>query len=529
MSRPGFALLKVVLAQSFDFRKKDKIKNASLLIPILFIFIFGCLLSSIYSISFSIILISGERKESLNLVLYALAGTSSMLALVTSITKVKGILFGGNDYEMLASLPIPRRNIIFVKLFSLYLVQLFYTAIFVLPATLIVCVLGKYPLWLIDGILLLVFSPVIPLLLAGVLGLLIGFISDRFRFGNILTILIYILFLGAIMYSSFLLNSKGGEEELDVTIILQMLNILSWINPTTKLLTLTLGGINQLLYIAGNGIILLGMIFIFAKCYDYFHFLMTAKRASHTYVWKAVKQKGQFKALFLMDIKRYFSSKMYLMNTITGGIMCILLTVIMIISFKNVKDPEAMNVLSHISPYFILINTWCIGMAVPSAVAINMEGRAMWQMKVLPINYKTYSHSKILLSYLVLAPFILISSSIWIVFMEITVTNILLTFILPQIYLLSMSMIAFLVNTYFYKLKWTNEVEAVKNSAGMVISMLIDLGYTAILCALFVVPGVFGYFVIGTILALLFVSLMAGTAYILINKLCFKNIESIEC
>ncbi|MDE7161204.1 MAG: hypothetical protein K2N65_00430, partial [Anaeroplasmataceae bacterium] len=310
MNKPFKALLKVGLMQSFDFRKKDKVRNASLLIPLILIFFFGSLLSLMFSLSFSFILIDTGNKEQLNLILYAMAGMSSMLALTTGVTKTKGTLFGGNDYDMLASLPIPKKNIIFVKLLSLYLVQAFYSVIMVLPVTIVVAVMGQQPILLLDGIMCMLLCPILPLILSGILGLLIGFISDRFKFGNIITVLFYIAFLGVVMYTSFVLNSNHGGEEYDPTSTLNLLNVFGWFNPTTKLLMLNFVVLPRLLFVVINLVILAATIWLFAKCYDYFHFLMTTTHSHQKYIAKEHKQKGQFKALFLLDIKRYFSSKM---------------------------------------------------------------------------------------------------------------------------------------------------------------------------------------------------------------------------
>lgn len=528
MSNSFKALFKVSLAQSFDFRKKDKAKNASLLIPLALIFIGGALISALYSFIFGIALVSADGQGYLNLVLYGMTGLSSMLAIVTGMTKVKGALFGGYDYDLLASMPISKKNIIFVKFLSLYLVQVFYTIIFVFPSAIVVTILGKNPIWLLDGLLLIIFSPVLPLFLAGIIGILIGLLSDRFKFGNIISVLFYVVFLGAVMYSSFLLNSGGDGEEYDISGILRILRVFSWINPSTKLLGLEYLILPHLFYVLVNLVGLGLMVWIFAKGYDYFHFLMTATKSHQRYIEKTSKQKGQFKALLFLDFKRYFSSKMYLMNTITGGIVSVLCLVVMIASFQSIKDPEAMTVLNSISSYFVLLVTWCIGMAVPSAVAINFEGKTMWQMKCLPIHYKQYSLSKILMSYIVLAPFVLISSGVLTIYIEKTVVTILVVFFLPQIYLFSMCCLGFLINTYFYKLKWTNETEAVKNSAGMLISMLIDFIYTIILCAALIIPGVFGYYFVGAILSFLVVIVAAVVSYILVSKTCEHNLEMIE-
>ena len=152
----------------------------------------------------------------------------------------------------------------------------------------------------------------------------------------------------------------------------------------------------------------------------------------------------------------------------------------------------------------------------------------MWQMKSLPISYKLYAKSKIVMSYLILAPFVLIASSVLTVFMEKNFINIFTAFVLPQIYLFSMCSIAFWINSVFYKLKWSNETEAVKNSAGMLISMLIDFVYTALLCVVLIIPGIFGYFFVGAILTILIVLIVAISFYSIVRKTCSRNINAIE-
>ena len=106
---------------------KNNKKNVSFFVPILLIAIFGCVLSSIYSLMFAFM--AKEAQTDLKYVVYAMAGFSSMLALTTSILKVKNTLFGGNDYDMLAALPIAKRTIISVKFVSLYLIELLYSFI----------------------------------------------------------------------------------------------------------------------------------------------------------------------------------------------------------------------------------------------------------------------------------------------------------------------------------------------------------------------------------------------------------------
>lgn len=523
MSREFKALFKISLKQSFDLRRKNnRQKNSSLLSILLIILIAGSILSGFYGYTFY--MVAKEFALDFKNIIYAMAGLASLICLTTSIPKVKSTLFGGKDYDLLASMPIKKSYIIFVKFFSLYLMELLYSFIFVIPSSLIIAIMSKEYLILVDGLMLLFILPVVPLLAAGIIGLFIGLIADRFKFGNLITIILYVGVLGLIMYSSYLGNSTNADAaNMD-----SFFDIYCWFNPSTKLLCLPYPGLNYLIYIGTNLIILILIIMVFAKCYDYFHFLMTSTKSNRKYVQKDAKVKGQFKALLSLDLKRYFSSKTYLMNTITGGVLSILMVVIMAISFASVDAPEANEILKMVSPYFCLIILWIIGFAVPSAVAINFEGKHFWLVKTLPVSYKDYGKSKILLSEIVLAPFVLVASIVLLFFTELNFINIFTIFFLPQIYLFSMILIGYYINTKFYKLEWSNEVEAVKNSKSMLLAMLLDFAYTIVLSALFICLGILVNFLTGVICAFLLCLIVLVGMIFLCQRDCSKRIAAIE-
>lgn len=515
-------LLKVSLKQSLDFRNKNK-KNISFYTPILLILILGSLVSGFYAYMFCDV----AKLMNVNLIyiLYAMAGIGSLLCVTTTLTKVKSTLFGGNDYDLLASLPIKKSHIVFVKFISLYIVELMYSFIFVLPPTIVILINGCSVLCLIDAAILLFLLPMIPLFVSGIFGVLIGFLSDRFRFGNLITIILYLGLLGAIMYMSIVLNQQTASEA-DMA---RFFKNFCWYNPTLMLLRSLPKGINYLSFVGVSLFALIVMLMIMAFCYDYFHFLLTSTKSHRVYVEKKAKIKGQFKAVFFMDLKRYFSSKMYLMNTITGGVLSVLMSVVMIISFKSAGEAEQMDwILKIVCPYFLLFPLWCVGIATPSAVAINFEGKNFWMAKSLPIHYKNYTLSKILLSELVLAPFLLISSGILIFFSEISFINIFMIILIPQVYLFAMVCIGIFINVRCYKLIWSNEMEAVKNSKSMILAMLVDFGFTIIASGLMLGLGIPFGFLVGSIPTLAFVSIIAVTFAVLVQKSCCAKMTAIE-
>lgn len=519
MSRAFVSLLKVSLKQTFDLRRKNK-KNVSFIVPIVLILTLGSLLSGVYGFIFAMTF--KEVGEPIKPTLYVMAGFASMLALTTCIPKVKSTLFGGNDYEMLASMPIKRSYIIFTKFISIYLIEFLFSFVCVFPSIVVISVLEFSFYSIIEGVLLIVFSPVIPLLLAGLIGMLIGVISDRFRFGNIITITLYAALLIFVMFFSTSMSSSQNPSD-----VVSGFSILIWINPSTMLLTLPIG-INWLTYLIVNIVVLAFFVVCFASCYDYFHFLITSTAVSNRKITKEQKVKGRFKALFVLDFKRYFHSKTYLLNTITGGILTVVLMVAMYFSLSSVEEVDIISELKPYAVFFSLMILWCVGIAVPSAVAINYEGKSFWQVKTLPINFKEYAYSKVLLSYIVLAPFVLVSSILLILFSDLKIITIITTILLPQMYLLMMSFLAFLINTICYKLNWSSEIEAVKNSKGMVFSMLIDFGFTIILSASMIYFGLSFSVFVGCLIALIITVISLVVVWILFSKNVAQNIAKIE-
>ena len=86
--------------------------------------------------------------------------------------------------------------------------------------------------------------------------------------------------------------------------------------------------------------------------------------------------------------------------------------------------------------------------------------------------------------------------------------GLLATLLIPQLYLLSMNYISLVLNTRFYKLNWSNEMEVVKQSKCVLFAMLIDFAYTLFLAALFIGLGIVIDLWVGALVAIVFCLIM---------------------
>ena len=137
-------------------------------------------------------------------------------------------------------------------------------------------------------------------------------------------------------------------------------------------------------------IILFVVIVMLTYFYDHIHDLLTTSRSKKKQQNIEHKITTSSKSLLKIEFKKYFSSKGYLMNTIVGGILCIVMVGIMLSTLLTNEDPEFVAIIKDIVPYLSLMIMWCIGISTPAASAISMEGKSFWIIKTLPIDYKKY-------------------------------------------------------------------------------------------------------------------------------------------
>ena len=296
MSNTFLPLFKTNLKIAFDFRgKKQKATMLSLLLVILFA---GMAAAALYSFIF--IMALSETNSPIGGVIFAMSGFASLLALTTTIPKVKTTLFGGNDYDMLASMPIPKKEILFVKFISLYLVEFFYTVIIVLPAGILCFIFDNNISYLIQTVLMLFLVPVFPLLFACLVGTFISVVADRSRFGNIISSIFYIIFIACVFTVTMSTSTNVTEG------IMPMINMFKLLNPTNLLLEINVPGLNYLLYIAVNVVVLALVIGLLTFFYDYIHDLLsTARTVKGGNKEHEFKVNTSSKSLLKIEFKRY--------------------------------------------------------------------------------------------------------------------------------------------------------------------------------------------------------------------------------
>ena len=201
--------------------------------------------------------------------------------------------------------------------------------------------------------------------------------------------------------------------------------------------------------------------------------------------------------------------------------MAVVLTIFLVITINDERLIAYKQYITNYAFWGSLIVVFSIGIATPASSSISIEGSNFWMIKVFPINYKRLVQAKLLVSVSVLGVFSLISSLIIIVATWPNVYNIILLIFIPLLYVIVSSMIGLLINIFFYKLKWKNEQECVKNSMAVVLSMLIDWAITIVLGAALVGLSFINPYLAG-ISGLVFIIILGIVFYFVL----FRNLDT---
>lgn len=476
-----FSLLKAALSQDMNIFKYSVKTNSSKLKKILFpMFLF---MAVGYSIGIYAYMIA-EKLAPYHLTYVMLSMFIMMVTVMTfieGIYKSQGILFEAKDNDLLFSLPIKKSQILFVRICKLLIFQYIYNLMFLLPAY-IIFIYFEHPSisFYLLSLLMIFLIPIIPTVISSVLGYLIKLFSSKFKAKKIIqTILSSILFLG-IFYLSMNLNSFIEDIASKATSIQDILtNIYYPLGLYIDLIT-KFDGLKLIKLLFIN--ILPFILFIYFGGKTYFSIIFNSKETSvnKKYKNKNIHPKRPIFSLTKKELKRYFSSPMYMYNTSFGLLLSVILSIYLCVSGKNDLNAllEKNEVLSQLSfPVLYYFFILFVGfMTSISSSSISLEGKTMNITKSLPIKTKTILDSKIMTCFAIEIPFLLFGTILFFIQFKPNIFFILLITIIDFFIVFISANIGLIINLKYPKMNAMNDTEVVKQSMSSMISVFIGMG-----------------------------------------------------
>ena len=519
------SLLKAVLTEDMNLFKFKTGTNASkkkkILLPIFLFLTVG------YSIGYYAYII-GKPLHSSNLTYVMLSIFIFMVSIITvieGIYKSQGILFEAKDNDLLFSLPIPKSKILFVRIFKLLLFQYLYNLMFLLPAFIIYIYLEHPSInFYIISFIMTILIPIIPTVISSIVGYIIKLISSKSKSKKIMqTILSSIICLG-IFFLSFNINNFIESIAIKANSINDMITKIYY--PVGAYITL-IDKFDILVFIKLLLINIIPFILFILLGSRYYFKIISSSKENITRKNKNKKEEfkvnSPIKALTIKELRRYFSSPVYMFNTIFGLLLILVITIILCIKGNNFMDTllniEGINInISFSTIYYILVLFSCSMTSITSS-SISLEGRTINITKSLPISTKDILKSKIIYPYIIELPFILISEILFFIVFKVNIIDIVSIFGMSIILVTLTSIIGTLINLKYPKMNASSDTEVVKQSISSMISVFIGMGIL-IISAIFILyfyDSMNIYLLLSIHIFILLISMIV-LYYILMNK-----------
>lgn len=326
------SLLKAIMSQDMDLfriktKKGGKKIGSTIAIALLLMF----------SLASFPIMFMGQLPPNLRYITIIIFITGiTVLTTIESIYKSSSILFDSKDSDLLFSLPINKKDILLVRIIKLLIFQLAYNTIFILP-TFIIYALYENPTtsYYISMIIILLVLPIIPTIIGGIIGYLIKKASNRFKKKKIIETIFTTSLLLGVFYFSFEMENivmKIGANAANIERIIETIYypIKLYTNLIIKF------NIKDLVLILLINIISL-ILFIYLASISYFKTSSKSNESLNINKTSKIKTKqtSQLKALIKKELKRFFSSTVYIVNAGFSVVLVLISTIILTINYKG--------------------------------------------------------------------------------------------------------------------------------------------------------------------------------------------------
>ncbi|MBT9157524.1 MAG: hypothetical protein DDT36_00506 [Firmicutes bacterium] len=430
---------------------------------------------------------------------------AQMLALMFGLFAMTSIFYFSNDLDILVPLPLRAWHILATK-FSLVNITEYAPVAIVLVPTLLAYhrIVGLSPVGWVGAFVTMVFVPIIPLALAGILAVTVMRGVNR-RHRDILMVVASLVLLVVIFYLQyhFIADSTGQVEAEDIiNNRIDFVNVVGAAFPpavwATRAIAAEVTGerLTNLAYLFFTAALAIGAFLLVGQKVFYGGLVGGAEKVRRGIVYttrvieRQAVQSSTAKALLLREFRLFVRMPIWLMN---GFITVILFPLMAFFPafFGATGDINSLTALARQHPEGLAIATLIAAGAIAmmtslntlTSTSISREGKHLWIIKSLPVDAKTQVRAK--LSFALAAA--LLSSlpliAVYAVLIKPGGFHLVMAFALGITAGLTPQVLGLWFDLWRPFLTWSNPQHAVKNNLNAVSPLIImaPLGYLSYL------------------------------------------------
>lgn len=414
-----------------------------------------------------------------------------MIALVLGVFSgaftTNSAVYQAKDNDLLLSMPIPTGYVLTVRLLSVYLMGLLFTAIVQVPAIVVYAVMVKPTVvTVVFAVLQMVCVSLIVLVLSCLLGWVVAQISNKMKNRNIVKVLASLLFL-AVYYVVYFRAVNNFRTILEQATLWG--KSLSTANPMVVLGAAAVEGKALLILVLVTAALLVLTWRIMGRS-----FLRLAVGSNSTTGSKAVKT-GEMRvnsvssALLKKELARFTSSSTYMLNTGLGLILCLVAGVVVLIKKEALRSQflpllETVPEAATLAPIAIVVAVILLGgMNFISAPSVSLEGKSIWIPQSMPVKTWEILHAKekleVMFNWL---PCLFVAAALGIV-LQLEINQFVLVLVTVWLFVWFHAALGVVLNLWKPNLNWINEMVPIKQGASTSIAMFGSWAIAAVIGA----------------------------------------------
>jgi ABC-2 type transport system permease protein len=423
------------------------------------------------------------------LVIPSIVDVAAFACFFLTVYKVNGLLFNLKDHDLILAMPVTTGQLIGSRVLTLYARNLLPVLIFTLPAGIVYGVgTGAGAAYYLLYIICALFVPLIPIVIASIVGYFTAALAARFRRANLVNVILgFVLTFGIMALSISMSSTKAQNLGPALEGGLRFYPPAWWMLEASANLDI----VKFLLFIGVSALIFGLFLWLAAPRFEEINERLAAVRAPKR-AEKAEKTvaRGALSALYRKELHRYGASSIYVLNTSVGMVIFLLLTIgVAVLGGTRVKSMLNMPGFAQILPVYLpLIAAGCVALSNTACCSISLEGKSIWIVRSLPVSEKTIFASKILLNLSVTIPAAVVGVVLMAFTVGLTPVQFAVSLLMPVCIGLLAAVLGLTVNLAFPSLDWTAEITAVKQSAATMIGVFASMGLVALPAILMGIP-----------------------------------------
>ncbi|MBQ9673090.1 MAG: hypothetical protein IJV39_00500 [Ruminococcus sp.] len=413
--------------------------------------------------------------------------SATFFAFLGTVLSAQSYLFEAKDNEHLLSMPIKPVHILISRFATLYVLNLFYSGMILLPSFLVYIFFSRFD-WLsiVVYFLGMLCFPILLTAVCSLIGFFFYFISSKFPNKKIGNVTLGIVFFGIIVML-FMFARPMLEHAVENLEFAKYL-LYKYFYP---------------FYMFGiavtnhNVIFLLVIVFVCVLSAVLVCMLISAKyvkiitshkdKRKKVYVEKPMKVRSPMTAIIIKEFRYFISSPGYVMNASLGTIFSIIFGIYLInngYEFSGMVTDYVTNINSLVPLVVLSSLTLMSVMNDSTAPSISLEAKTLWMLKTMPVDCTKILFAKSLLSPVISLPGAIIMTVCSVIAIPMNAVDVIAMIVIPVIAAFFSGLLGVCMNLIFPRFDWTSEIIVIKQSASVVITL-----FSSVFVALF--PFVF--------------------------------------